>query len=49
MVPEDVPLPVLRGQLESVASNDGRFLFKGPNLPLRPIWFTKNTNLNRLQ
>jgi hypothetical protein len=27
MVPEDVPLPVLRGQLESVASDGGRFSF----------------------
>jgi len=27
MVPEDVPLPVLRGQLESVASDGDRFSF----------------------
>src|SRR4051794_14301010 len=27
MVPEDVPLPVLRDQLESVASDGGRFSF----------------------
>jgi len=27
MVPEDVPLPVLRGQPESAVSNDGRFSF----------------------
>jgi hypothetical protein len=41
MVPEDVPLPVLRDQLESVVSNGGRFLFWRPLSGSPPEAFPK--------